>query len=224
MQKITKEKFEKIKFKRKYIESNDNYFKSDTLFSNSSLLLEIKDFNIVKDKVKTIYSSKDKGNNNDKIEMPKFLMKNWCEICSIYDDYDMHDITYKLKFVGISNIFKAKSSSFDFLSLYLELNSEKYDYHPDLIFNVEIFEINGKKSKYEHLNNIIKFKILLENLESAKIHIKYKEFIKYQEKTEEEKIFNKINRFKLYGLSRRLSGENAKYILKNETNLEIINF
>ena len=231
IQKITKEKFEEIKLKRKYIKSNnDNYFKSDTLFSNSSLLLEIKDFNTVKDKVKTIYSSKnkDKENNNDIIEMPTFLMKNWCEICSIYDDYDIHDITYKLKFIGLNKYFKAKSYFFDFPKLYLNSNSENHKnhfYQKDLIYIVENFEINGKKCDFQYSNNVIKFKIILENKESAKIHIKYKEYPKYDEKTEEdETIFNKISRAKLYGLSERLSGEDAKYILKNESNLEIINF
>ena len=133
MQKITKEKFEKIKNKRRYIAGKYNYFKSDSLFSNSSLLLEIKNFNTVKDKVKTIYSSKDKGNNDEEIELPKFIIENWCEICSIYDDYDIHDITYKLKFVGLNNLFKAKFSSFDFLSLYLDSNSENHYYPQDSI-------------------------------------------------------------------------------------------
>ena len=225
MQKTTKEKLEKIKSKRKYIESNDNHFKSDNLFSNSSLLLDIEDFTTVKDKVKIIYSSKNKVNNDDTIELPKLLMKNWCEICYIYDDYDLHDIIYKLKFISQIQFSKANSSFFDFLSLYLNSNSENHDYHPDLIFRIENFEINGKKSNYEYSNNTIKFKILLENFETAKIHIKYKEFIKYNEKKEaEEKIFSKISRSKLYGLSKRLSGEDAKYILKNESNLEIINF
>jgi hypothetical protein len=42
--------------------------------------------------------------------------------------------------------------------------------------------------------------------------------------TEEEKSYRKLNRTKYYGLSERLVGENAKYILKNESDLEIINF
>ena len=114
MQKTTKEKFEKIKSKRKYIESNDNHFKSDNLFSNSSLLLDIEDFTTVKDKVKIIYSSKNKVNNDDTIELPKLLMKNWCEICYIYDDYDLHDIIYKLKFISQIQFSKANSSFFKF--------------------------------------------------------------------------------------------------------------
>ena len=31
----------------------------------------------------------------------KLLRKNWHEVCYIYDDYDIHDIHFELKAVGL---------------------------------------------------------------------------------------------------------------------------
>ena len=41
------------------------------------------------------------------------LRKDWHEICYINDDYDLHDVNYKLEAVGLSDDMAFTSSSFN---------------------------------------------------------------------------------------------------------------
>ena len=107
----------------------------------------------------------------------------------------------------------------------MKFNSGSHGFIIDTNIDIIIFEIDGvEQTEYEYEKYSLRFNINLKNLESNKIHIKYKESPKYEKMTEEEKSYRKLNRTKYYGLSERLVGENAKYILKNESDLEIINF
>ena len=89
-----------------------------------------------------------------------------------------------------------------------------------------LLEIDEIKSEYEYdyENNCLKFNLNLKNLESNKIHIRYKEFPINNNMSEGEKDLLKIYRSKKYGLSKLLFGQTAKFILINESNFEIINF
>ena len=223
MQETTNKKISEIKLKKsenfkkiylgKSIDSDLN--KSTSLIG--SMLFDIKDSTSVKKGLKTIYLFREKENKDNKYESPLLLMKNWYEICYIYNDYDIHDITYELKAVGLPK----------FMSFYK--NTLFFD--PDISnksIDILLFEIDGKKENYQFDKYFINFNIHLENLESNKIHIKYKESPKYEKMTEKEKSFRNIYRIKKYGLFEslaiRLIGQKAKYILKNESDLEIINF
>ena len=69
--------------------------------------------------------------------------------------------------------------------------------------NIEIieFEIDGEKTNYV----------------CEKYHL-------YEKLSKDEKDMRTIYRRKYYGISKRLVGQNAKFILINESNFEIINF
>ena len=215
---ITKEKIDQIKSRRKNIKNNILSEKNDNIFLKSYMLLEIIDFSTVKDKLKTKYIFKEEENEDDLIDEPLLLMKNWYEICYIYDEHDIHDITFDLKTVGLPEFTRYTKGFFDFPSYY----KDYFDYLPE--YNIDTLEIDGIKSEYEYANYKIEFNISLKNLESNKIHIIFRESPKYEKMTEEERNSRKLHHIKNYGLSKEISGQNAKYILKNESNLEIINF
>ena len=215
---ITKEKIDQIKSGRKNIKNNILSEKNDNIFLKSYMLLEIIDFSTVKDKLKTKYIFKEEENEDDLIDEPLLLMKNWYEICYIYDEHDIHDITFDLKAVGLPEFTRYTKGFFDFPSYY----KDYFDYLPE--YNIDTLEIDGIKSEYEYANYKIEFNISLKNLESNKIHIIFRESPKYEKMTEEERNSRKLHHIKNYGLSKEISGQNAKYILKNESNLEIINF
>ena len=215
LQEITQVKIVEIKTRRKkkyknaimnnFIELND-----DSLFLRGSMLLAIKDFSNAKNIFKSMYVFREDNDDNIYDEQ-KLIRKNWHEICIINNDYDIHDINYELKAVGLPDNMKFNSGSHGFI---IDMNIE-----------IIIFEIDGvEQLEYEYEKYSLRFKINLKNLESNKIHIKYKESPKFEKMTEEEKNYRKLYRSKYYGLSERLVGENAKYILKNESDLEIINF
>ena len=67
-------------------------------------------------------------------------------------------------------------------------------------------------------------KYILKNFESNKIHIIYKEILPNDKITENQKEMRNIYRRKSYGISYRLVGQIARYILVNVSNFEIMNF
>ena len=214
IQDITNKKVKEIKIKRKNSFKNFNLTEkqnnqmNDPLFLKGSMLLTIQDFEKAKDIFKSIYLFQNKDEDNyDKQDL---LKKNWNEICYIYDNYDIYDVNYELKAVGLPENTFFTSSSFGFI-----LDTD----------NVILeFEIDGVKSDYDYENYSLRFKINLKNLESIKIHLKYKKSPLQSKLTEGEIKQNKIFKCKYYGLSKRLVGQTAKFTLKNESNFEIINF
>ena len=215
---ITKEKIDKIKNKRKNIKNSVHSEKNGKIFLKSSMLLEINDFSIANDKLKTKIVFKEKENKDNLIDEPNLLMKNWYETCYIYDEYDIHDITFDLKAVGLLKFTRYTKGFFNFFFYY----DGYFDYFPE--YNIDTLEIDGKKSEYKYENYKIEFDISLQNLESNKVHIIFRESPEYEKMTEEEKNFRKVYHKKYYGLSEKIAGENAKFILKNKSNFEIINF
>ena len=214
IQNKTEKNVNEIKMKRKNtfkkfnINQKQNDKMNDRLFTKGSMLFSIKDFSKAKNILDSIYIFKEEDEDNyDKQEL---LRKNWYEICYIYDDYDIYDINYELKAVGLPENTYFTCCSFGFVL--------------DTKFEILTFEIDGKKADYTLEKYCLKFNINLKNLESNKIYIKYKESPLDDKLTEGEIRQKKITKIKYYGLSKRLVGQNAKFTLKNESNYEIINF
>ena len=214
LQSKTEKKVSEIKIKRKNtfkkmnINQNQNDKMNDPLFLKGSMLFGIKDFSKAKDIFNSIYLFKQEDEENyDKQDL---LKKNWNEVCYIYDEYDIYDVNYELKAVGLPENTYFTSCSFGFK---LETDIE-----------ILAFEINGIKTNYKFEKYSLHFEIKMKNLDVIKIHIKYKESPLESKLTEGEKKQKRINKVKYYGLSKRLAGQTAKFTLKNVSNMEIINF
>ena len=195
-------------FKKFNINQNQSDKMNNHLFTKGSMLFSIKDFSKAQNILNSIYIFNDEDEDN--YDKPELLRKNWYEICYIYDDYDIHDVNYELKAVGLT-----ENSYFTYCSFGFVLDTN---------FEILAFEIDGKKTDYTLEKYCLKFDINLANLQSNKIHIRYKESPLDDKLTEGELKQKKITKVKYYGLSKRLVGQNAKFTLKNESNFEIINF
>ena len=195
----------------KNIDSKNNK-KMDNLknssFLKGSMLLDIKDFGKDKDIFNSAYLFQEE--NDENYETQKLLKKNWNEICYINDNFDIYDINYELKAVGLPENTFFTSCSFGFIL--------------DTDIKVIEFEIDGKKTNYNLEKYSLIFNINLGNLESIKVHIKYQESPLLKKLTEGELKQRNISRTKFYGLSNIFVGQNAKFTLKNQSNFEIINF
>lgn len=151
-----------------------------------------------------------KAKNEEEVDIPKIICKNWNEICYINNYFDIRDVTYEIKAAGLSD--------------FMNFNSFNFSFDPSTIIEILLFEIDGEKQiNYQIKDNCLIFKINLKNLETNKIHIKYKEFPKQIQMPEEEKVFKDLIQTKYYSLSENLIGQKAKYILINQSDFEIIN-
>ena len=197
-----------------YTNISKNNFALSKLSDLSNLF---KDFES-KNKFKEIEGDDDSSNKeieepieeNESLEKSALLRKNWNEVCYIYDDYDIHEVNYELKAVGLP-----KGSSFNRTSFGFIIGKK-----------IEIleFKIDGKSSEYNYDYYSLSFDINLHNKESNKIFIKYKQSEK--DLTEEKKKARKLYRKDYYGLygSPDSIGEKASYTLILKSDLEIINF
>ena len=174
---------------------------NDSLFLKGSMLLNIKDFSNVKKLINSSYVFTKSDSGDEIYENQRLLRKHWNETCIINDDYDLHDVKYELKAVGLPDDMEFTSSSFNFAT----------------DFKIKNFEINGNQEKYVNENYCIRFNINLKNNESIKIHIEYITLLN-------DKSSGKVSRLNEYYISARLYGQKATYILKNESNFEIINY
>ena len=104
IQKKTKKNVTEFELKRKETLKDLNLDKNnqmnDPLLLNGSMLLSIKDFSNSKDIFNSMYLFTDEKEQN--YTKQDLLRKNWKEICYIYDEYDIHDVNYELKAVGLS--------------------------------------------------------------------------------------------------------------------------
>ena len=182
-----------------------NYPVIDKRFLKNSMLIGIDEFS----NPNNIFSSRilfnDKNINYNKEDL---LRRNWKEICYIYEDYDLHDIHFELKAVGLEKNVYYNSASIGFT-----LNR-----------NIKIleFEIDGKKSSYNYKDSLLEFDIHLSNLEENKIHFKYEDSGKNM--TIEEKKGRKLYRTDWYGISKNLKGQTALFTLIIKCDYEIIGF
>ena len=131
---------------------------------------------------------------------PQLIRKNWHEICYIYDDYDIHDIYYDIKAVGLSR------NSFLPECLHGFFNYNK---------NIEIdsLTLNEEPIRYSQQSHSIKFKINLHNSQIAKVHIIYKEYINNNILSNQEREHRKLYRTDYYGIHKSLQGQMAKFSL-----------
>jgi len=180
--------------------------KVDKKYLKNSMLLDIKDFRNPKE----IFCTKILFNdsiNNENYQVKNLLRKNWNETCYIYDDYDIHEVNFILLAVGLpENVFYSMAS----IGFTLDRKIEILE-----------FEIDGKKAEYNYKDYSLEFNIHLCNLESNKIHYKFKESKINLTKGElkERKFF----RSDYYGLSKNVKGV-AKFTLIIKCDFEIINF
>ena len=160
-------------------------------------------------KTKNLFQNDDKS--NDYLWDPRQLKKNYHEICYIYDDFDMYDIYYILKAVGLPD-----NCSFHDSYIYFQVG-----------FKLEIqeFSLNDVPSQCTILNkSIISFKIKLHNLETVKVHIKVKAIKDLSNITKGELEQRSVYRHGYYGLSPDLEGEKVKYSLILKGSFDIVNF
>ena len=180
-------------------------------FENSSLkistLIGVKDFKKNIDLFKSTILFKDQNIEQEKnMKEEKLLRKNWHEICYIYDDYDIH---FELKAVGLG--------AFSFF------NSCSLSFYLGKIIEILELEVNGKKANYT-FDDYLDFDIHLNNLETAKVYLKYKERPKFEGKNDKEKKSYFLYRKEYYGLSPTLRGQIGKFSLILKGSMSIINF
>ena len=130
-------------------------------FIEQSFLFNVKNVSKKLELLKTINLFKNDDKSEKNLKNFKILKKNFHEICYIYDDYQIHDIYYILKVVGLPKKRKLTKSSYSFDS--------------DYVIEIQEFSLNDIPSKYsDEEQGIIKFSINLSNLEAVKVHIKIK--------------------------------------------------
>ena len=179
-------KNDKVEEKEELIDKIEEEPQKDVNLLKSSTLIGVKDFgkNIDLFKSTILFQDKNIAQENKTTEA-KLLRKNWHEVCYIYDDYDIHDIHFELKAVGLG--------AFSFF------NSASVPFYLGKIIDILEFEINGKKSNYR-FDGYFDFDIHLNNLESAKVHLKYKESPKFKGDKKNEKLIYSLYRKEYYGL------------------------
>ena len=176
-----------------------------------STLISINDFskNIELFKSKILFEDKNISQEN-KIREAKILRKNWHEVCYVYDDYDMHDVHFEIKAVGLGpfSFFNSCSTGF-----YIGKDIEILE-----------LEVNGKRPKYTYDDYCLDFNINLKNLQTAKVYLKYKEKPNFNKMTKSERLKYAFFRQEFYGLSQSLAGQMGKYRLILKGSFEIISF
>ena len=152
------------------------------------------------------------NNKQKKIKLKIIIIKkNYHEICYVYDEYDIHDIYYTLKAIVLTNY-----SCFSLGSFYFNGTNK---------IEMQEFDLDDEKTEYQQEGNtLISFKIKLYNMDSVKVHIKYKEIRDSYIITDKGIKQQKIYRTDEYGLDNSLCGANAKYSLILKGHYEIVNF
>lgn len=192
----------------KIIEESENNIKNvDEKFIKSSMLI------FSKENPKDIYQSKLLFNEKlkeGKSYKPILLYKNWNEKCYIYNDYDIHEIDFELKAVGLPGR--------------ICINNCSIGVNIDSSIDILELEIDGKETESEYKNNTIRFEINLGNEQSNLIHLKYKETPLFTNLNEGEKKERNFYRYKYYGIKKYVQNQKAKFKLFNQSDFEIINF
>ena len=190
------------------IKEEDDY---DEDIMKGTTLIKVKDFRKQIDLFKsTILFKNQKETKENNTKNPKILSKNWNEVCYIYDDYDIHDVNFEIKAVGLQPY-----SFFD-------SNSKNFNIGKDI--KIIDFEINGKKSNYYYDDYCMDYNINLYNLQTAKIHLKYKERPKFDLFSTIDKDFYNFYRQECYGLDKSLKGQMGKFRIILKGNFEIVCF
>jgi len=166
-----------------------------------SFLFTTKDIKSKEDLYKTTNLFKD--NEQDIYEMyledAQLLRKNYHEICYVYDDYEIHDIYYDLKAVGLGD--------------YEYFRKCAHGFYYDREVEIQSFLIDGVQSNFTMRGHSIEFDIELKNFETIKIHIIFKSTKNLGILSNGELEERSIYRTDYYGLDKSLSGQMAKFSL-----------
>ena len=174
-------------------------------------LIKVKDFRKQIDIFKSsiLFNNQNETNEN-KSKNPTILNKNWNEVCYIYDDYDIHDVNFEIKAVGLQPYSFFDNNSFNF---YIGRDIKIID-----------FEINGQRTNYTYDDYCLDYDIKLYNLETAKIHLKYKDRPKFDSNSKDNKDFYNFYRREYYGLGELLKGQMGKFRIILKGSFEIVSF
>ena len=157
-----------------------------------------------------VFKRREEDMIEDYIDEPQLIRKNWHEICYIYDDYDIHDIYYEIKAVGLSR------------NSFFPECSHGFNYSKDI--EIDSLTLNEAPIRYSQHSHSIKFKINLYNSQIAKVHIIYKEYINNNILSNQEREHRKLYRTDYYGIHKSLQGQMAKFSLILKGNFDIVNF
>ena len=186
---------------------NDNNINNLDLQIGQSCLIGVKkkNFNSI-----LLFENREEDAIENYIDEPKLIRKKWHEICYVYDDYDIYDIYYDVKAVGLSG------------NRYFPTCSHGFNYNTKI--EIESLTVNGIQANYRYNDYSIEFKINLYNLKTAKVHLRYKESKILSLLSAGEREERKIYRYEYYGLSRSLAGQIAKFSLILKGTFDIVNF
>ena len=198
-------------------QSNNQNYQSNVLRPKKTLgqsfLFTLKPQKSKEDLYKTVNLFQD-NSEQDMMEMyldeAQLLRKNYHVMCYVYDDYDIYDIYYDLRAVGLRD------------GEYFPKGSHGFYY--DRKIEVQSFLINGVPSKYTKKPYSIEFPINLKCFESVKIHIVYKSIKDLSTLSKGEKDERNIYRYERYGLDKSLAGQMAKFSLILKGSFDIVNF
>ena len=178
-----------------------------------SFMLNLKDFKKKEDLYKTVNIFKETEEERlleKYIEEAQLLRKNYHVICYIHDDFDVYDIYYDLKAIGLR------------YGEYFSKCSHGFSYGKEI--EVQSFAINGKEYPFIYKRHSIEFQINLSNEHSLKVHILYKSKINQNFMTQNELRERKIYRSDYYGIDKALAGQKAKFCLILKGTFDIVNF
>ena len=200
----------------KNAEENEVYNRSkkegeDYDLLHGSTLIGINDFgknmNLFKSTI--LFDNQNDVEENNSLKA-KILKKNFNEVCYVYDDYDIHDINYEIKAVGLGG--------------YSFFNNCSHGFYMGKEIEIITLEVNNKKAKYDYRNYNVSFDINLKNLQTAKVHLKYKEIKDSESLDPEERENQKLFRQEFYGLNENLAGQMGKYRLILKGTFDIVSF
>ena len=197
--------------KYKLINREKDKQKKDLL--GESFLMKIKDRESKLElfKSKNVFQQNNENNAIEEyIQEAQLIKKNYRKICYIYDDYDICDIFYDLKAIGLKN------------GEYYNKGFQSFPH--ERIIVIQKFEINGKSQPYTHKKNLLEYKMNLKNLGTLKMHIVYKSSKNKNFFTKDELNQRKLYRNEYYSLDKSLSGQKAKISLILKGNYDIVNF
>ena len=190
--------------------NNNNRIENNRGFDTAqSFLFKEKDLSEMYDS-RYVFSEREEDMIENYIDEPKLIRKNWHEICYIYDDYDIHDIYYDIKAVGLSR------------NSFFPLCSHGFNYEKDI--EIDSLTLNGEPARYSQNGHSITFKINLHNSQIAKVHIIYKEYMNDNILSNQEREHRQIYRNEYYGIHKSLQGQMAKFSLILKGNFDIVNF
>ena len=190
--------------------NNNNRIENNRGFDTAqSFLFKEKDLSEMYDS-RYVFSEREEDMIENYIDEPKLIRKNWHEICYIYDDYDIHDIYYDIKAVGLSR------------NSFFPLCSHGFNYEKDI--EIDSLTLNGEPARYSQNGHSITFKINLHNSQIAKVHIIYKEYMNDNILSNQEREHRLIYRTEYYGIHKSLHGQMAKFSLILKGNFDIVNF